>query len=562
MRRSIIIAAGILSGTLIAWIFAQVHAAPPPIADIVPAGPLLYLHANDLAGLLHDWNGSHQKAAWLKSANHEVFSQSRLFLRLSQASDEFEGAAGLPPNMDLLQSAAGSDSALALYDIGKLEFLYITRMPSARAFQTLLWQARAKFSPRSSAGIPYFVRQDQGRIAAFAVTNDYFLIATQEDAMAGALAILAGQHRPLMKDERWYSQAVAAAQPAPGDLRMVINFQRVVRSPYFRSYWIEQNITELRQFSAVISDLNRSSGEMRETRVLLRAEPSTDLRPSEPAVARLMQLAPPDAGLYRAWAAPTAPEALQLIASKLLAPRAEAAPQTRFAPRAPETGNTVGTEADLETRIDEPPFVQSAGGLGAGPLRNALDAAKLQAMIQIQSSRTTPDGVFIETPSVIALEAASPWDADAVRRAVTAAAASVWTVSDLGVRWNPAGAGFEQLDGLAHLQVAIHGPMLILGNSNPLFRAVLSRANASPAPAGAAYAARYEHARELPDFERLTRVIDRTANTPQPAGGHQPLFFSENLASLGQTLGRVDSLSIDVHDDGAAVRQLVVYRLK
>ena len=57
------------------------------------------------------------------SANYAAFSRSRLFLRLEAAFDEFSTAAGAPPDMALLSDVAGAESALALYDIGKLEFL-------------------------------------------------------------------------------------------------------------------------------------------------------------------------------------------------------------------------------------------------------------------------------------------------------------------------------------------------------------------------------------------------------------------------------------------------------
>src|SRR5208282_419972 len=103
---------------------------------------------------------SREKTKWLASDNYQVFSRSRLFLRLQEAQTQFATAAGAPPDMALLDSLAGGESALALYDIGNLEFLYITRMPSARAMQNVLWGNRAKFEPRKAADIPYYVRTE------------------------------------------------------------------------------------------------------------------------------------------------------------------------------------------------------------------------------------------------------------------------------------------------------------------------------------------------------------------------------------------------------------------
>src|SRR5574337_379827 len=103
--------------------------APKPnaksLASLMPAGPLLYLESPDFASLVHDWNTSSAKELWLKSDNYQVFSRSRLYLRLKEAQGQFATAAGFPPDMSLAESVAGGESVLALYDIGNLEFLYI-----------------------------------------------------------------------------------------------------------------------------------------------------------------------------------------------------------------------------------------------------------------------------------------------------------------------------------------------------------------------------------------------------------------------------------------------------
>ncbi len=115
------------------WAAYQTAATPAaPLSRDVPSGALLYLQAQVFSALLADWNRSPQKRAWLGSSNYEVFSRSRLLLRLNDAGKQFATAAGLPPDMNFMSQVAGSESALALYDIGKLQFIYITRR-SARS---------------------------------------------------------------------------------------------------------------------------------------------------------------------------------------------------------------------------------------------------------------------------------------------------------------------------------------------------------------------------------------------------------------------------------------------
>src|SRR4029077_11423218 len=259
----------------IGWAAFQAAVPPePPISKYVPAGALLYLEGKNLSGLLADWNKSAQKQQWVTSDNYEIFSRSRLFLRLKGAGDQFAAAAGLPPDMDLLSQVAGSRSVLALYDIGKLQFLYITRLPTANSMQTVLWQTRAKFETRSAGGVNFYLRRDPGseREVAFAISGDYLLLATREDLLAGALQLMAGSKDRTVEQEQWWLESVAAAGPA-GDLRMVLDLDKLVPSPHFRTYWVQQNITDLKPYSAGISDLYRSSQQYREERVLLKRTP-------------------------------------------------------------------------------------------------------------------------------------------------------------------------------------------------------------------------------------------------------------------------------------------------
>ena len=163
-------------------------------ASLLPAGAALVLQAKDLSSIVADWNSSSEKAKWLASDNYAAFSRSRLFLRLTEAYGEFATAAGVPVDMTLVSDLAGGESALAIYDIGKLEFLYVTRMPLAKAMENALWRTRGTYEPRQAAGTPFYVRIDpeSKRLVAFGVRDEYLLLATREDLLAGALALIAG----------------------------------------------------------------------------------------------------------------------------------------------------------------------------------------------------------------------------------------------------------------------------------------------------------------------------------------------------------------------------------
>ena len=560
MKRTILVAllsAGVLG---VAWGAYRVAAPPEPeLSHFVPSGALLYLQAKDFSSLLVDWDKSQEKENWLKSKNHEVFSQSRLLLRLQDAGGEFSKAAGVPANVDLLHQVAGKQTALALYDIGKLQFLFIARRASADSMQSALWQTRSKFETRTAGGVNFFYRKDpdSGREIAFAIRGDYLLLATREDLMAGALQLLAGGKDHCIEEEPWWSRSIAAAG-APGDLRMVLNLEKIVPSPYFRSYWIQQNITEMKQYSAAISDLTRSDKEYHEERTLLRKDAAHDRSEgkSPAAVAEILRMVPVNTGIYEAKADPDPKDSLELLTAKILAPHLGPAAPEKLAPQVQLGGGETGSASDLETRIDQPPAQNSVLGDGRGPLQAVFAKNHVLAQLQLQSTDRDPAGVFVRIHSAIAFRGESDWEEPVVRAALVDFVRPGFTTGQLGVGWKTV-SGYSVLDGLWPLAVAVRGKYLIISDNAPLLSSALDGLNKKPSALAAVFAASFDHQRERENFVALTTMLDLGSGTP--TNGGSPEFFSGNIASLSFTLKNISSEKIVVRDAGDRQTQTVIY---
>ncbi len=536
----------------------------PPLSSYVPSGALLYLQAKDLSSLLADWNGSPQKQHWLQSSNYEVFSRSRLFVRLKGVSDQFTAAAGLPPDMNFLMQVVGTQSVLALYDIGKLQFLYITRLPSASSMQSALWQTRSKFETRSTGGVTFYLRRDpeSEREVAFAVNGDYLLLATREDLMAGALQVMARSKDRTIEGERWWSQSVAAAGPV-GDLRMVLNLEKIVPSPYFRSYWIQQNITDMKQYSAAVSDLFRSGKEYREERVLLKkAAPGGDASAGDgPAsVAELVRLVPAEAGVYEVKADPSADACFGLLETKILAPHLGPAAAEQLAPQVQLTPGDTGKSSDLETRIDQAPVQHSTAADSSTPLKDLFKKNQVRALLQVQATERDKDGVFVRIHSAVALLGSSEWNEAAVHSALVDFVRPGLTAGQLGVGWQQK-SGYQELDGLWTFAAVARGRYLLISDDPALMSGMLANMNRKADLKPAVFLAGFNHTREQEHFARLTALLDRQNSHPGAASGpqHTPQFFSENIASLSSTLAGVSSEKIVVHEAGGKVMQTVIY---
>lgn len=546
-------------------------AAPPAPSSLLPDGALLYLQAKDFHSLLDQWNQSPEKRSWLTSDNYAVFSQSRLFGRLSQAQDEFSVAAGIPVGSNLLETVAGKESALGLYDIGNLEFVYLTRISQASIEATPLWQTRAKFEQRSEAGTPFYVRVDpqSRRVAAFAAKDGWLILGTREDLVAGVLDRLNGAASRSLADEPWFAATLRQAPAQPGDLRMVLNLTKIVPSPYFRSYWIQQNITRMRQYASAVSDLYCTSPAWREERVLLRTPAASAPAPSSD-VSGLIALVPPGTAFWSAKATPDVPGLMNSLPDGLLDPQPASAAGIASAPSTPVAENA-GSAADFETRIDQAPVLQPETHPWQA-LQSVVAATQPTGLLTIYAIGAARNGVFLPIRRAMVVSAAQNWNDASARDAIAQALRPELTVGSLGVGWHklsgPGGDSFA-LDGQVSLFAAVRGRRLFLANNSDLLQQLLAndgKSAVAPASAGITYAAAFDHspARQT-TFRTLTGLLDRAGNSGSqdnggpPAAGQPLAFFSGNMASLGRVFADVSQESIQERDRGATVTQTLRY---
>jgi hypothetical protein len=570
-QRLLISIAALLAGCCAVYAVGALEQAikpKPELASWLPEGALLSIEARDFNSLLRDWNASEEKRAWLVSNNHAAFSNSRLYTRLAQAQDEFSAAAGLPADVSLLDKVAGKESCIALYDIGNLEFVYLTRLDESSIESTPLWQTRSKFEQRSEAGSAFYVRKDKqsSRVAAFASKDGWLILATREDLLAGMLDRMNGTVAQNLAGEGWYAEAVKQAASERGDLRMVLNLEKIVPSPYFRSYWVQRNVTEMKQYAAAVSDLYRNSRSYREERVLERR--AATAAPPQGDVSAMIALAPEDAAFYAAQATPETEKLLAALRVNLLEIRPERSTSSSTNAPSAAAEENAGNSAQLDTVIDKAPAAVRQLDAYA-PLRALLAAAQPEASIEIYSTRPPRDGVFVSLQSALALTSARGWNEESVRQALTQALLPGLTAGRLGVQWvkrtSAAGEYFE-LDGAVPLFAAVYGRQLLLANDSALMEEVLARRlkQGQTGEKGAmTYTALFRHKQEQENFRRLMAQLDMAGHgsaASQDGSGATPAFFSGNAASLSRVFAHVESERIEENDRGTTVTQTVTYQ--
>jgi hypothetical protein len=554
----LVISFGILAGL---WAMAQVSPTPRALSEWMPGGALLYLESSDFATQLRDWNRSEVKSKWLASKNHEEFLTTRLVLKLKEVYGEFSSAAGFEPDLGELETVAGTETALALYDIGRLDFLYISRLPSAQLGQNVLTRVRSGYQIRNAAGQSYFARQSGDRTAAFAIAGDYVVVSTREDLLSAALELIRGSAAGRsVSQEAWYQdalRAVPADASGPVALRLVMDFSNVIKTPHFRSYWIQRNTEEFRNYYAFLSQVNRKADGLEENRVLLRSA-ETQVMAHESATVELQRYIPDGVGLFRLWDTTSVDSAMNLIRQKFFAAGPASSAARRYAPGESSDG-PVGSERDLQTRIDEAPKPSLAGALDLEPMKALLESAGLEAMLHLETSVPLNDPTFVSSDAAIALRTASPWNAAEIRSALTSAVASYQSVGNVGLQWrNVASGGYtlSQWDGLFPLTIYVNGQTLWIARTPSLLGSALSHStSATPPLQPSTYLARYSHRGELAPYLKLMRMLDLSDQARYSS------FFSENVGSLASALDVIQSVSVRTNESALIQRQAVRYEL-
>jgi hypothetical protein len=564
-------AAAVSAALIVLWAVAQLQPArTPDLAGLMPDGALLDIEAKDFSSLLHDWNSSDQKRLWLAGDNYQAFSRSRLFERLSQAQGEFSTAAGLSADGGFLNPVAGKQSCLAIYDIGNLAFVYATRMDEPAVESTPLWQLRSTFQQRTEGAAQFYVRQDQqsGRTAAFASSNGWLILATREDLLAGVLDRLQSPGARSLASEGWFADAVKQAPGPQGDLRMVLNLDKLVRSSYFRSYWVQRNITEMKQYSAALSDFYRTAQSDREERLLLR-KPGVSASASGD-VSALATLAPPDAAFFSAQASPDPGSILTTLRDNLLEfkpTRVES--MWNNAPPAAAPTDT-GDASMLDVRIDQAPVAV----VHADPyqsLRALLGAAQPTGVLQVYCTSLPQDGVFVQIQSAVVIEAEQNWNDSAVREALVTALQPGLTAGRMGLGWSQrssASGSYFALDGRAPLLTAVREKQLFIANDAGLIERLLTRKmSTSVAQSGVTYSAVFRHStREQQNLLAIVTRLDLSGNAVDsevpvlPQQGRAPAFFSGNIESLSRMFSNMSQVTVEEKDQGAKVTQTVTYQ--
>ncbi|HXG65315.1 MAG TPA: hypothetical protein VNO70_09410 [Blastocatellia bacterium] len=567
------------------------------LAGVMPRGALVYVQARDLGALMKMWLASPVRAQFYKSASFSEFSNSGIYLKFQERRKDFEKAIGFGLDESRLAEIAGGASAIAIYDIGKLEIAFVTEVPRERAIATALFKQAPQFQERSTDGGVYYVRDvttDSGRLNqqfCFAYTGGKLLVTTTEGLMIRALG-----HAKSGGSDALLSDILALAQQADGfaahEITMYLDQARLNKNRYFNNYWVHRNVAAFDNIESGLLDLRITPEGMNEQRwFTLSSNGEKNALTGEQAGA-LLRFAPADAQLIETRA--DVKGLGEAVSHALFGQLKEgvAAPENIPDHTSDNDGGRGGrTErySRLDTRFDRDVDDEQAPGKKSqiSNLKSQISDSKSQAhppaltaaiaalpsvayceMARSKLDASRPFARFERAIIIEMREGAAP-DRAGLERAISDEMRARFVIAgvDPGLTWqDDAGVRFVAQSLLEQgAAYTVSGKYLVLASSREFVRDILQAAASAARTPGVTgpvqYYAVVRVGQARPVFDKLMMKLDgKTEQAPNPdqEEGQEVKFFSDNLSSL-IAASAVRELRVERETAGALMRERVVY---
>jgi hypothetical protein len=567
-----------------------------PLAADLPRGALLYAQFSDLPALIKRWDESQLKERYLASTNFQQFQSRHLALKLIERWEEFNNALGFPLDALALGQAAENKAALAVYDIGRLEMVFIAPIGEERIAATKFFQNVDQFEETElPGGTVYYSRDveaDRGRRQqkfAFASVRGRLVVATSEPLLLRTLANISGRAKnDRLSDDTTFK--TLSAEVTPHFLTIWMNQSKLNDDWYFKHYWIMRNVEQLKNIRACVLDLELQDGKWIEHRNFMLAG-QTKARSSFIPVAaaqRISAFIPNDAPYFKLRALDEAGGAASLV-------------RDTFMDRLPDEGKTAGPGWKWQS-YDDSDFYPANDGEGSGyggyysldpsfdsliddpvdakvedenelaharlrreterkfveGLRASIEAARPSYAATAASPQSSTGPLFVEfrRGAVLTLQSPDAFSRQAFESAISGLAESRLMIagSGAGLNWADGRCGAQQQCRLLTLPMlgwtlcyALRGPDLVLANSPEMLQAMLDGSSASrsvDANSSLTFhdltVIRFDRREQA--FDSLMRKLDaprvkaywaeRRKKEQGDGEGPSQEFFSGNIASL------------------------------
>jgi len=600
--RAILVAGFILCICAGLIVFARTRTVKTPysLAEDIPRGALVYAQFENLPELIKQWDESPLKQQYLASTNYQQLQHRHLALKLVSRWEEFNDALGFPLDPATLIASTEGSAAVAIYDIGQLDLVFIAPLSEEKVALTRFFNGKDQFEETEAPdGTPYYqksVAADRGRqkqVVAFAALNDRFILASNEKLLLRTISnIQRHARKDSLADEPAFK--TLSQKLSPHFATVWVDQTKLNDDYYFKHYWLMQNVGQLRNIRAGLFDLERQDGKWIERREFLTAGSQAEGlgQVSGADLQRLYSTTPQDAPFVRVLSLTNDPSILGTIGRDTFFDSAIKETSQGSRSWSWQSYNTddfyLGESDDYEdsynrysylgssfdNTIDDPydARISARAEPGANPLAKDSErqfltnfpAAILPAHPSAVALATSPHSVdgplFVEFRKVAILSLQTPGNLhrEGLEDSIARAALSQLTVSGPGgaLKWenhNDSGLSWRELRIPMlgwEICYALRDHELILANSTALLKNTLAapqkkRSLDIPA-AGLSNLTVIRLAERKEAFDDVMSVLDAEAikqNDGQNKGASQE-FFSGNISSLLNVAADVNRIEI------------------
>lgn len=280
---------------------------------LMPPNANLYLGFADLKTDLERLGSSGMWGEFSSGVNHEEFIRSRLWLRFTDRLTQLEMLVGAPLDGPTLSRMAASTCALAFYDIGEIEFVYIARAGLETGLLEVMGELEGEFEERVHGGVTYHMATDQalGLEFTWAKVDGYLVISDRERLLHMTLDRIGGAG-PSLADDPSFNRIVQGL-PVEGDQLVYLNLANLRDDGYFKTYWKQKDRTVLERHDAFGATVTWASDQVTEHRLLAHDIPSATKAAVAPDPLETLQLMPADALVVKTVATAVPAEAASIF---------------------------------------------------------------------------------------------------------------------------------------------------------------------------------------------------------------------------------------------------------
>ena len=537
-------------------------------AEDLPGEAVVYVEFTDLPAFLQLWEKSELKQKYLESENFISLKQRRLGLKLASRWQEFNEAVGFPLDLETVGTLSEKRAAIGIYDVGKLEFVFIAPLSSEIFTATKFFQNKEQFEEKLlEDGTSVFslnVHADHGRQSQkllFASVKERFVLATSEKLLLQTVNNIDGKtNRNRLTDEPSFKSLTENLEPSL--VSVWVNQTALNKDYYFKRYWLMSDTNKLKNIRAGIFDISLEEKKIVERRkFLLEKEANTaKLYPAE--TQKMHSLVPSDVSFYRMQTA-DANASVNAISDCIFDRKvqtAKAEPRN-YSPSYSFYDFDNSEQRDYEyldrkfdETIDEIPednFKESkvvADKSYQSNLQNVLQAANPQSVLTLTEPKNLPVPLFAEFRRAAVIKTGAPVNQIQLETAVAQAARSRISISasDINLTWKTVGENESSWRELNlpmlgwEICYAQRGENLIVSNSSNLLREILTQSEDMP----------IEKVSASP-IDNLTVIHLKNKNENfdeifgKLAGENSNDFFLGSVGSLLETMSGIKTIEIE-----------------